>query len=183
MTVPYTYLLKHDPTGKLYYGVRYAKGCDPSELWVTYKTSSKYVKNLIEEFGENSFSYEVRKVFKDVSSARTWESKVLKRMRVVSRCDFINMTDNISISPEAASKGKNGKSFPISEETKQKMRLIKLGKKMSEETKVKMSEKGKLRVGKNNPMFGKKMSEETRTKMRLAKLGKKRGPYNKSNGE
>lgn len=183
MTTPYTYLLKHKPTGKVYYGCRFAEGCHPDEFWNTYKTSSKYVKELIIEYGEDTFEFEIRKTFSDKETCRIWETKVLKRMDVVNNVAFLNKTDNISISSEAASKGKKGKSFPISEETKEKMRIAKLGKKMSEETKIKMSEKGKLKVGEKNPMFGKKMSEETKIKMRLAKLGKKRGPYNKSNGE
>jgi hypothetical protein len=179
MTIPYTYLLKHIPTGKVYYGCRFAEGCHPSDFWKKYKTSSKYVKELLLEYGCDSFIYEIRKTFQDKDSARLWETKVLKRMGVINRDDFINMTDNISISPEAASRGKKGKSFPISEKTKLKMSIAKLGKKMSEEAKKKMSEKGKLKVGDKNPMFGKKLSEETKTKMRLAKLGKKRGRYNK----
>lgn len=181
MTTPYTYLLKHKPTGKFYYGCRFADGCHPSEFWNTYKTSSKYVKHLIEQYGSDSFEYEIRKTFSDKNSARVWETKVLKKMNVVHRDDFLNMTDNISISSEAASKGKKGKSFPISEQTKEKMRAAKIGKKMTDETRAKMSEASKLnKVGSKNPMFGKKMSEETKQKMRAAKLGKKRAPYNKN---
>ena len=53
-TIPYTYLLTHVQTGKKYYGVRFAKGCNPSDLFITYFTSSKYVKSLIEEYGIES---------------------------------------------------------------------------------------------------------------------------------
>lgn len=49
----------------------------------------------------------------------------------------------------------------LSEETKQKLREINLGKKLSEETKLKLSE---LRKGENNPMYGKKMSDEAKRK-------------------
>lgn len=49
-----------------------------------------------------------------------------------------------------------------SEETKQKMRLSKLGKKLSEETKNKMSE---IRKGRKSPMEGKKHSEESKKKI------------------
>ena len=95
MTTPYTYLLKHLPTGKVYYGCRFAKNCDPSEFWVKYKTSSKYVKELIDQYGEDTFVFEIRKTFNDVKSCRLWETRVLKRMDVVNRDIFLNKTDNI----------------------------------------------------------------------------------------
>jgi hypothetical protein len=187
MTLPYTYLLKHKPTGKFYYGCRFAEGCNPEEFWVSYKTSSKYVKELVEQYGEDSFEFEIRKVFNDKHVARIWETKVLKKLNVVNREDFLNMTDNISISPEAASKGKKGKVgiYKISQKQIDAIKKANTGLKRSEEVKKKMSEahKGK-RTGDKNPMFGKKTSEETKQKMRLAKLGKKRGPYSKNkNGD
>jgi hypothetical protein len=183
MTIPYTYLLKHIPTGKFYYGCRFAEGCHPTEFWKSYKTSSKYVKELVEQYGENTFEYEIRKTFTDKQSARNWETKVLKKMNVVTRSDFLNMTDNISISSEAASKGRKGK-FGIFKNSQKQIDAIKkanTGLKRSEEVKRKMSESAKgKRSGDMNPMFGKKMSDETKQKMRLAKIGKKRGPYNKN---
>lgn len=187
MTVPYTYLLKHIPTGKFYYGCRFAEGCNPADFWKDYKTSSKYVKQLIEQYGADSFVFEIRKTFDDKQSARNWETKVLKKLNVVSREDFLNMTDNISISPEAASKGKKGKVgiYKISQEQINAIKKANTGLKRSEEVKKKMSNSAKgKRSGDMNPMFGKKMSEETKQKMRLAKIGKKRGPYNKNkNGD
>ena len=183
MTVPYTYLLKHVPTGKFYYGCRFAEGCHPTEFWKSYKTSSKYVKELVEQYGENTFEYEIRKTFTDKQSARNWETKVLKKMNVVARSDFLNMTDNISISSEAASKGRKGKFgiFKISQGQIDAIKKANTGSKRSEEVKRKMSDSAKgKRSGDMNPMFGKKMSDETKQKMRLAKIGKKRGPYNKN---
>lgn len=172
MTVPYTYLLKHIPTGKFYYGCRFAEGCNPSEFWVSYKTSSKYVKELLQQYGEDSFDYEIRKTFKDKQSARIWETKVLKKLNVVGRDDFLNMTDNISISPEAASKGKKGKFgvYKISEEQKSAIKKANTGLKRSEEVKRKMSEahKGKSTWNKGIPA-----SKETKQKMTDAKVGKK----------
>ena len=130
------------PTNTFYYGVRYAHGCDPSELFVTYFTSSKYVTNLIKCFGVDSFQYEIRKTFSNADKARKWETKVLKRINAVSRNDFINKTDNISIDPKCASKsmkGKTGEKCP------------KFGKKNST-----LSEINSLKIGSLNPMFGKR---------------------------
>lgn len=167
MTTPYTYLIKHKPTNTFYYGCRFAEGCNPKEFWVDYKTSSKYVKQLINEYGEDSFSFEIRKMFNTKDEARNWETKVLKRMKVVIRSDFINRTDNKSISIKAALKG-NTNRIP-SDKLKiaiSKIGKANLGKKHSDEV-----NKSKGHPG-NNFKTGKKDSLESRQKKRLAKLGK-----------
>jgi hypothetical protein len=48
--IPFTYLLKHIPTKKYYYGVKLKKGCHPNDLWTKYFTSSKIVKSLIKKY-------------------------------------------------------------------------------------------------------------------------------------
>ena len=49
---PYTYLIKHRPTGKVYYGYRSANKVEPVEdLWKKYFTSSPKIQQLIEETG------------------------------------------------------------------------------------------------------------------------------------
>ena len=58
--IPFTYLIKHIPTNRYYYGSRYGKECHPKDLWTTYFTSSKKVKALIRKslvcwFGGPSF--------------------------------------------------------------------------------------------------------------------------------
>jgi hypothetical protein len=40
-SISYTYLIGWSKLDKWYYGVRYASNCNPDELWVKYKTSSK----------------------------------------------------------------------------------------------------------------------------------------------
>lgn len=47
--IPYTYLLGWPEIDKWYYGVRYAKKCHPSDLWVTYKTSSRHVDSIVKQ--------------------------------------------------------------------------------------------------------------------------------------
>ena len=90
---PYTYLLKCIPTNQYYYGVRYSKNCHPSDIWKTYYTSSLYIKQLVKQYGKDSFLYEVRKVFKSSTAARRWEQKVLTRLNAASRLDFINKSN------------------------------------------------------------------------------------------
>lgn len=90
-STPFVYLIgwtKHDTW---YYGVRYAKGCKPSDLWVRYFTSSKHVRTFAKEHG-NPDVIEVRKVFEDPLQARLYESRVNRRLTVKSE-RFLNKHD------------------------------------------------------------------------------------------
>ena len=81
-----------------YYGVRYSIDCQPSDLFATYFTSSVHVAEYIREHGIPDI-IEVRKIFTDedrVSRARLYEHRVLRRMKVKSRDDYLNKTDNKS---------------------------------------------------------------------------------------
>ena len=71
---PFTYLIKFKPTGQVYYGVRYARKCNPSQLWTTYFTTSKIIKQLIKEYGISEFEFQIRRVFNTKESAVLWES-------------------------------------------------------------------------------------------------------------
>lgn len=144
MSIPYTYYLINTITGEKYYGVRYANNCNPSELWVTYFSSSKYVKALIELYGLDSFKHEIRKTFNSPKEARDWEEKVLRRLNVLNSDIWLNR--NIC--------GKYLKEGPQSKEHKEK-RLAKYKeylklhpRKLSEETKKKISKSSK---GKSKP--------------------------------
>lgn len=80
----YTYLLKHIPTNQFYYGVRWGNKVPPEQdLWIHYFSSSERVKNLINEYGIDSFEYEIRKKFKCEKAAIEWETKVLLKMKVL----------------------------------------------------------------------------------------------------
>jgi hypothetical protein len=194
--IPFTYLVKHVPTNRYYYGVKFGKKCHPYDLWTKYFTSSKKVKGLIRRYGKKSFIFEIRKTFKTAQQARVWEHKVLKRLKVVYRNDFLNQSDNkqMSSSKEARRKislantgkkrseemiirmriynsGKNNGMYgkKHSEKTIKKLSKLNKGKKLSEETKEKL----RFYSGKNHYMYGKKLSEETKEKIRLGNLGKK----------
>ena len=71
MSVPYTYFLYHNPTGFKYYGVKFSKRANPELFWVPggYYSSSVKVKELIEQYGADSFRAEVRKKFTCVEDA------------------------------------------------------------------------------------------------------------------
>ena len=91
--VPYTYIVRHKKTGKVYYGSRYAKGCHPDDLWKKYFTSSKDIQYYIKKYGKNSFDYKVRRIFNNVLKCQEWEYKVLKRLNAVDRDDFLNKSN------------------------------------------------------------------------------------------
>lgn len=145
MSIPYVYLLGWSKQKIYYYGARYAKGCHPNDLWIKYFTSSKYVKYAVEFFGEPDI-IEIRKTFNDVNSCRNWEHKVLRRMKVTKRKDFLNKTDNKSITP--------GLNTP---------------RKWTKEEKQKMSIEQRERGG-----YGPKIhSDETKEKMKIKRAGRK----------
>jgi hypothetical protein len=91
----YTYLLKHKPSGKFYYGVQYGEKSNPNNFWVRYFTSSDYVHELLEQDGKDAFEFEIRKTFETTEQAQKWESKVLRRMKVDIREDFINRNPGV----------------------------------------------------------------------------------------
>lgn len=176
MTTPYTYLIKHVPTDTYYYGIRYAHACNPNEFWNKYKTSSKHVKKLIEIYGADSFEYEIRKTFNDVDSARKWESTVLRRLDAANRKEFINKTDNISISSEDAERGRKNRISTL----KHKEAVSKVGKAnknriASLETRNRIS---KSLLG-NTYKLGVKESDISKLKKSLSKIGKPSGMLGK----
>lgn len=100
----YTYLLAWSKQNVAYYGVRYAKGCHPDELMKTYLTSSKYVKQALKEFGMPDV-IEIRKTFgNNDKKARSWEAKVLRRLKVIRKSNWLNKNDSVAICPIAVSK-------------------------------------------------------------------------------
>ena len=96
--VPYTYLIGWPDQNRWYYGVRYARSCKPEDLWNVYFTSSKIVKEFIKIHGDPIIK-EVRKTFNNPDEARSWESRVLKKLHVVKKEEWLNKTDNRSITP------------------------------------------------------------------------------------
>lgn len=169
---PYTYIIKHKPTGRFYYGYRGANKLEAHEdLWNKYYTSSPTVKSLIKHYGVDSFETEVRRTFESKEQAAKWERKVLTRMRVLESGKWINA--NIS-----------GYRVPT-EVGRKRISETHTGKAKTQEHKDKISKALKGRKnptarqnlpadtkGKNNGMYGKTHSEETRAKMRKALEGR-----------
>jgi hypothetical protein len=175
----YTYLIKHIPTGKVYYGVRTANKVEPTEdLWKYYFTSSPGVQKLIEETGVDSFVVEIRKIFETKEAAIAWEPRVLRRCKVLTNNLWINQNIAGYIIPTEESNKKISdyhKDKPKTDEHK-----INLSK--SQKGKPKVNSKNQtpeyralmsaLKSGEGNGRYGKEVSEETRRRISEAKKGK-----------
>lgn len=132
---PYTYLVGWPEHNIWYYGVRYSQDCDPDDLWVTYFTSSPKVKNFAESYGAPPVR-QIRKLFDQAMSARLWESKVLRRLKVTNSAKWLNT--NHAMAP------------PINPYGNLRMKEPELRKKASDNNK-----------GSGNPNYGKKAKQIT----------------------
>jgi hypothetical protein len=161
----YTYLIGWSNQNKYYYGVRYANKTNPDDdLWNSYFTSSKYVAEHRKLHGEPDI-IQIRKRFDDAESAIEWETKVLTRLKISKRNDFLNK--NI------------GGAVIFTDEIRQKLVEYATGKRTTAEISAKKSESMKRfhklnpgvlghkgdRNGKNNPMYGRRHSDEARARM------------------
>lgn len=94
--VPYVYLIGWSKLNVWYYGRRTRKGCHPSDLWVKYWTSSKYVREFRKLHGDPDIII-IRKTFPDnPKKCSTWESKVLRRIDAKNDPRFLNMRNGDS---------------------------------------------------------------------------------------
>ncbi len=90
---PYTYLIGWSSLNKWYYGARYGKNCQPSDLWVLYFTSSQYVAEFREKYGEPDV-ISVRRTFDTPLACHQWESKVLHRLNVAKDPKWLNRSNS-----------------------------------------------------------------------------------------
>jgi hypothetical protein len=177
---PFTYLIGWSSLDKWYYGVRYGKHCNPSQLWTSYYTSSKYVLELRKQVGEPDV-IQVRRTFMSIQEAVNWETKVLRRMKVIKRDDFLNQSYCTASGAVMAT---------LSEETRAKIgakskgRKTFLGRKHSEEAKAKMRSKivsDETRAKMSASAHAKpKVSAETRLKQSIVRTGRTRSEETKA---
>ena len=166
---PYTYLLKHKPTNTFYYGVRYqnVKKRIPiaEDLWTKYFTSSPKVKELINEYSQDSFDFEIRKVFDTPEQATAWETKVLTRMKVLHNDKWINQNIAGHIMPTAESNKKISdfhKGKPKTAEHAKKIGDANRGKKKPPRDQAYRDKMSKSTSGEKNGMYNKTQSAKTR---------------------
>ncbi len=164
---PYTYLVGWSKLNKWYYGVRYRKGCHPSDFWIKYFTSSKVVKQFRKLYGEPDV-IQIRKIFDDIDSARNWELKVLQKLNVTENSKWLNQTDSISIRLDNLSISSMASKLSIKYKGEGNPFY---GKSHTKETRQKMSELGKQRD----------VSDAVKNMLKNKWVGKTRTEKNKEN--
>jgi hypothetical protein len=179
--IPYTYVIGWSSIQKYYYGVRYAKNCNPSDLWVSYFTSSKQVAYYRKQFGEPDI-IQIRKTFADIDTARLWEHRVLKRLNVIDNDKWLNQTDNMSFSHDVSVNASKKaamlkRGVPHSDIHKQRISEALSGKKKDPKIAIKaqMTKELKRKEDPNytgGPPKGKVFSEEHKRKISDAKKGR-----------
>jgi hypothetical protein len=194
--VPYVYLIGWSDQDMYYIGSEYGeitKIANPANLWSTYFTSSKRVKQFCEEYGDPDV-IQVRKTFTNRIETHVYESKILQRLNARNHPRLLNgnnndgyfyisgprgpLSEEHKIKLSVANKGKTSpsKGVALSEEHKKKISAANKGMKRSDETRAKMSTSKMGHVPWNK---GRNASEEHKKKISAALLGTKRGPYNK----
>jgi len=153
--IPFTYRIYCRPTGQYYYGSRYSKHCHPSQLWKTYYTSSKVVKQLILEHGEDAFDVKITKTFESKELAREWEYRFLCKVKASVNKQWLNQHNG-----DGNFLNKGG--LKLSEEHRKKISNANLGKAKPGTAKA---------MEGNTHNKGKKFSEESRAKCSTSKLG------------
>lgn len=76
-----------------YYGVRYKLNGKTTDLFTTYFTSSKYVKQYMTDFGLPDV-IEVRKKFDTALDAKRWEERVIDKGKLFSKENWLNCGNN-----------------------------------------------------------------------------------------
>jgi hypothetical protein len=92
MTTYYTYHVYWTAHNIHYYGVRGTNLLPCNDLWKTYFTSSKYVKEFRKNYGEPDV-VEIRKIFADRLSALNWEKRFLIKVNAKKSNQWLNRYD------------------------------------------------------------------------------------------
>lgn len=167
---PYTYFVLHIPTGKKYYGSKYGKGADPTLFWKSggYFTSSEKIKNLLLEYGADSFRAEVRKVFNSPDEAVTYEYKFLNKVNALNKDEWLN--ENLggkkfrNVGPASSKALESQRNKKQSKEGNAKRSASLKGRILSEETKRRISRAQRIRPADKE--------EARRNKIRIKAIGR-----------
>ena len=165
-TTPFTYLIGWSKYDLWYYGVRYRDGCDPSDLFTNYFTSSKRVHHYMLQYGLPDV-IQIRRTFESRHKALIWEQTVLRRMNVLKHTKWLNQNIRGAIEfderiRQVMSEAKKGRTW-----------MHKNGKRMlvhKDLVSVYQNQGYKLghlngMKGAANHMFGKQHSNETKDKI------------------
>ena len=90
--IPFTYIIGWSEHKKFYYGAKYAQGCQPSDLWTTYFTSSEVVNDFRKTFGEPDI-IKIHRTFSDKDSCVLFENDYLERIDARNHLLFLNQSN------------------------------------------------------------------------------------------
>lgn len=180
----YVYRITNIILNKHYYGVRTSKNILPKDdLGIKYFSSSRD-KDFINEQKRNpqNHKYKIIQIFNNRKKALEFEIKLHNKFDVGINESFYNRSKQTSSGWDTTGCVSHNKGCHLSEERKEHLRSIFLGKKkqpLSQETKDKISKanKGKVRTPEHKEKLrqanlGKKLSDETKDKIRNGNLGK-----------
>jgi len=157
--IPYTYLIGWSKLDRWYYGAEYgskSKIANPNNLWNTYFTSSKHVKEFREKYGEPDI-IEIRKTFIDEEAVRIWEHKVLKRMNIPKDERWLNKSDGSWNSLNSEERSRISKERMADPEIK--ARMIKAQKETMNTPEYKLKKSLKSKEMWQNPEHRKKIKQ------------------------
>ena len=90
--IPYTYLIGWTEHNRWYYGSKYGQDANPETFWITYHTSSEYVRKFREQYGEPDV-IQIRRTFTTAEEAGAWENKVLRKLDVLRQEHWLNQSN------------------------------------------------------------------------------------------
>ena len=184
----YTYLIKVKTENKFYYGVRFKnirlKRHPEEDFMKHYTTSSENINDIIKEHGLDALEWEIRKTFNTPEQAIAWETKVLRRSKVLERQEvwFNGNVAGYKITTKAGRKkiSETHKGKPKTKEHKEKIRDGNIGKNTGRtQTLEHRRLNSEANSGKNNHRYGKEVSEYTRKLISDVKRANKNTAYNK----
>ncbi len=162
------YKLTCKNNGKIYIGksVNIARRLKEHKLCGTKTVGKYFFQNVIIKHGWESFEVEILEKFEDFDKLRDNSTLLKRETYYINLFDSSNREKGYNICKESTDKT----GIPHSEETKEKIRQANLGKKLSTETKKKISESklGKpYNLSEENRLKRKApKSEETKERMR-----------------
>ena len=134
----------------------------------SYLGSGVALCEAVKKYGRSKFKRKILKVCYNQKQLDAWE------MIMIRKYNSTDKSIGYNVLPGTANEFGCGSPAKLPE-VREKLRNKQLGRKLSEETRKKISLGNK---GKTSPMKGKKLSEETRLKMKLAHIGKHNGANN-----